>query len=95
MGGSNLFSLYYRFFPKSNDLKQLHAYYDKDGDGHISYDEFINAISDSKLTPRKKGLVDKLWGILDPEDAGKCKGSDVMGCLQDPEGYKGVLERFA
>ena len=59
-------------------MKQLHAYYDKDGDGHISYEEFINAISDQKLTERKKGLVDKLWAQMDKEDAGKCKGSDVM-----------------
>ena len=78
-----------------NDLKQLHAYYDKDGDGNISYEEFINAISDSKLTPRKQALIDKLWAQMDTEGAGKCKGSDVMANLQDPESMKGVLERFA
>lgn len=27
----------YGFFPSVNDLKQLHAYYDKDGDGMVCY----------------------------------------------------------
>lgn len=71
----------YGFFPSMNDLKQLHAYYDKDGDGHISYEEFINSISDSKLTPRKQAVIDKMWAQMDTEGAGKCKGSDVMANL--------------
>jgi len=32
---------------------------------------------------------------MDTEGAGKCKGSDVLANLKDPEEMKGVLDRFA
>lgn len=83
------------FFPSVNDLKMLHAYYDKDGDGHISYEEFLNAVSATNLTPRKSALFDKLWAQMDTEGAGKCKGSDVLANLQDPEKFKNILKSFA
>lgn len=43
----------YGFFPAKNDLKQLHAYYDKSGDGFVSYDEFCSALAEAKLSTRK------------------------------------------
>ena len=73
----------YRFFPTKNDLKQLHAYYDVGGDGNISYEEFVVALSDNTLSERKKRILDKLWGLFDPEDTGKCKGEDMILILAD------------
>lgn len=68
------------FLPK-NDLKQLHAYYDKDQDGNICYNEFLGALSDGKMSQRKSQIVDKLWSLLDSENSGNCSGKDIMNCL--------------
>lgn len=67
-----------------------------DGDGFVSYDEFVNALADGNLSARKQKLVDKVWAQLDAEGAGKCKGSDLVACLRDPDGMKEyVLNLFA
>lgn len=47
------------------DLKALHKYYDNDQDGNISYNEFVNQLSDTKLSKRKSEIVEKLWAALD------------------------------
>jgi Ca2+-binding EF-hand superfamily protein len=42
---TTLFVTVYRLFPKVTDLKALHQYYDKDGDGNVCYSEFVGALS--------------------------------------------------
>jgi len=37
---------HFGLFPKMVDLKALHKFYDVDGDGTISYNEFIKALAD-------------------------------------------------
>jgi len=44
-------------FPKIVDLKALHKFYDADGDGYISYYEFMNALSDVQLSKRLQNLM--------------------------------------
>ena len=44
------FLIIFRLFPKQVDLKALHRYYDVDGDGGVSYHEFVKALTDDKLS---------------------------------------------
>jgi len=44
-------------------------YYDIDGDGNISYDEFIRGLRD-ELTPRRKNMVEKAFSMLDRDRSG-------------------------
>ena len=40
----HLFYLFFSLFPKKIELQALIKYYDADGSGAISYDEFINGL---------------------------------------------------
>jgi Ca2+-binding EF-hand superfamily protein len=53
-------------------MKQLMKYYDVDGDGHISYEEFVKGLRDS-LSARKQRIVDTAFLTLDRENAGALK----------------------
>lgn len=44
-------------------------YYDTDGDGNVSYDEFIRGLRD-ELTERRKHMVDKAFMMLDKDRSG-------------------------
>ncbi len=44
-------------------------YYDVDGDGNISYDEFLRGLRD-ELSKRKKDMVEKAFVILDKDKSG-------------------------
>lgn len=39
-------------------------HYDVDGDGNITYDEFLRGLRD-ELTPRRLAMVDKAFAMLD------------------------------
>jgi Ca2+-binding EF-hand superfamily protein len=39
-------------------------YYDVDGDGNVSYEEFLRGLRD-ELTERRKKMVEKAFKILD------------------------------
>jgi hypothetical protein len=39
----------------------LHRFYDVDGDGAVSYHEFVNALTDAKLNDRKGKVVAAAW----------------------------------
>jgi len=53
-------------------------YYDVDGDGSISYDEFLNGMKD-ELTERRLGMVKKAFAMLDKDGSGKITVSDIAG----------------
>lgn len=61
--------LTFRLFPKKVELQALIKYYDVNGDGQISYDEFIRGLRDD-LTPRRAAMVDKAFKILDFNGSG-------------------------
>lgn len=61
-----------RLFPKKVELQALIKYYDVNGDGQISYDEFIKGLRD-ELTPRRQAMVEKAFRILD------ISGNGVVG----------------
>jgi len=45
------------------DLKALHSFYDIDGDGNISYNEFISALR-SNMSKRACNIVNKAWAAI-------------------------------
>ena len=53
-------------------------YYDIDGDGNISYDEFMNGLKD-ELTERRVNMVKKAFMMLDKDGSGKVTISDIAG----------------
>jgi len=44
-------------------------HYDVDGDGSISYEEFIRGLRD-ELTPRRKAMVSKAFAMMDRDGSG-------------------------
>jgi Ca2+-binding EF-hand superfamily protein len=46
----------YRLFPKIVEIQALMKYYDVDGDGNITYEEFIRGLRDP-LSDRRKKMV--------------------------------------
>lgn len=48
----------------TDDVRALHGYFDSDGDGLVSFDEFIKAIR-GKLPPVRRKLVLKVFNALD------------------------------
>lgn len=62
--------LFYRLFPKKVELQALMKYYDIDGDGNISYEEFIRGLRD-ELTERRRKMVEKAFNMLDRDGSGQ------------------------
>lgn len=81
-----------RFFPKKVDLQAIHKYYDTDQDGTISYNEFLNALCDDKLSERKQKMFVKLWACLDKDCVGQCKGTDILDMIKDESKGMVLLE---
>jgi hypothetical protein len=57
-----------RIFPKKHEIQALMKYYDTDGDGSISYDEFIKGlkyetslICRDPLNDRRKNMVERAF----------------------------------
>ena len=46
------------------EVRTLHGFFDRGGDGHISFDEFLKAIRGS-LSPTRRKLVTKVFNALD------------------------------
>jgi len=53
-------------------------YYDTDGTGAITYDEFVCGLKDP-LTARRQNMVDKAFAILDKKNEGKITVQDIIG----------------
>ena len=51
-------------------------FYDVDGDGNISYEEFIRGLRE-ELTERRKNMVDRAFKILDKDDSGQVTVGDI------------------
>ena len=52
------------------------TFYDIDGDGNITYEEFLRGLKDP-LTERKQNMVDKAWRLLDRDGSGVATVSDI------------------
>ena len=65
-------------FPKKVELQALVKFYDTDGDGSISYEEFMRGLRD-ELTERRLNMVKKAFMMLDRDGSGKLTVSDIAG----------------
>jgi len=68
-------------FPKKVELQALMRHYDVDGDGNISYEEFIRGLRD-ELTPRRKAMVNKAFAMMDRDGSGVLNIQDI-GSIYD------------
>jgi Ca2+-binding EF-hand superfamily protein len=57
------------FFCAQQDMKSLMTYYDIDGDGNVSFDEFLRGLRDP-LTERRRRMVDKAFFLMDKDGSG-------------------------
>lgn len=70
-------------------------HYDVDGDGNISYDEFIRGLRD-ELTDRRKVMVQKAFAMLDRDGSGQINIQDITGIYDvsmNPEFLEGRKTR--
>jgi len=56
-------------FPKKVELQALMKYYDINGDGSITYEEFLNGLRDD-LTERRRNMVLKAFAMMDKDGSG-------------------------
>lgn len=70
-------------FPKKVDLKQLVKFYDKDGDGCISYPEFVSGLTDKTLSKNKQIIVEAAWNKITGTKGGCATGQQLVDALCD------------
>lgn len=66
----------YGIFPKVVEIQALMKYYDVDGDGNITYEEFIRGLRDP-LTERRKNMVNKAFELVDRSRNGTITIEDI------------------
>jgi len=64
-------------FPKVIELQQLLKYYDTNGDGSVSYEEFLAGLRDN-LTPRKLAIVERIFRHFDKNNSGVAQVNDLL-----------------
>ena len=57
-------------------MQGLMKYYDIDGDGNISYEEFLRGMRD-KLSQRRLDMVNRAFELLDKDGSGIVNGADL------------------
>ena len=77
-----------RLFPKKVELQQLIKYYDTNGDGSISYDEFLGGLRDP-LTSRKAAIVERAFRSFDRDNTGALAIKDLVKAF-NPSSYPEV-----
>lgn len=66
----------YGIFPKVVEIQALMKYYDVDGDGNITYEEFIRGLRDP-LTERRRNMVNKAFELVDRSRNGTITVEDI------------------
>jgi len=66
----------YGLFPKVVEIQALMKFYDVDGDGNITYEEFIRGLREP-LTERRKVMVDKAFALVDRNGNGSISVADI------------------
>jgi len=68
----------YGIFPKVVELQALHKFYDVDGDGNVSYEEFIRGLREP-LNERRTAMVCKAFQLMDKNGSGNVSAADIRG----------------
>ena len=63
-------------FPKVVEIQALMRFYDVDGDGNITYEEFIRGLRDP-LSDRRKNMVNKAFELIDRNNNGQIGVPDI------------------
>lgn len=63
-------------FPKVVEVQALMKFYDVDGDGNISFEEFMRGLREP-LTERRAAMVKKAFGLMDKDGSGKVTVKDI------------------
>lgn len=77
-------------FPKKVELQALMKYYDIDGDGNVTYEEFLRGLRD-ELNERRYAIVDKAFSIMDRDNSGQITVSDIAH-IYDVTCHKDFIE---
>lgn len=76
LGNLNQFLTACSLFPKVIEIQALMKYYDVDGDGNISYEEFIRGLREP-LNERRVNMVKKAFQQMDKDGSGKITVNDI------------------
>lgn len=82
--------LFYSLFFKKVELQALVKYYDVDGDGQISLEEFLRGLRDP-LTERREAMVWRAYALMDRDGSGKIEAKDVAH-LYDVSQHREFIE---
>lgn len=66
----------YGLFPKIVEIQALMKFYDVDGDGNITYEEFIRGLRDP-LGERRLAMVEKAFAMIDRSGNGSIAIDDI------------------
>ena len=66
----------FNLFPKKVDLQALMKFYDIDGDGNITYEEFLRGLREP-LTERRLNMVKKAFHLMDRDGSGVLGVKDI------------------
>ena len=77
-------------FPKVVDIQALMKFYDVDGDGNITYEEFVRGLREP-LTERRKKMVEKAFKMMDKNGSGEITIKDI-DCVYDVSQNKDFIE---
>ena len=79
-----------RLFPTTIELQALFTFYDINGDGLVSIDEFMRGLREP-LTERRMNLVTKAFMILDTNENGTITVDDIRE-MYDVSCHKEFME---
>lgn len=66
----------YGLFPKVVEIQALMKFYDVDGDGNITYEEFIRGLREP-LSERRNAMVQKAFAMVDRNGNGSISVADI------------------
>lgn len=81
---------FYSLFFKKVELQALIKYYDVDGDGQISLDEFLRGLRDP-LTERREAMVWRAFALMDRDGSGQIEAKDIAH-LYDVSQHREFIE---
>ena len=69
----------------------MFKYYDINGDGSVSYEEFLNGLRDD-LNQRRKNMVLKAFAMMDKDGSGEITTSDIWN-IYDVSRHPDFIEK--